>query len=457
MDKSPFQRVAGRDLGAEMCRGSSPRLWPPAAVVGSFCGNHARRLGAGWFLLLGLATVANGQEAVRLSMAGEAAAAAQRRANSTIGYYNLKLGPTAWNFNAGLGVDYNSNVNYTEDDPEADFVIRPTVGARMLWPVTDRNSINLNLSGGYSMYLTHSELSGPYMNPGSGLSFDLYVKDFLINFHDRFSIIEYSYQDPTLAGRGDYAYLENALGTSVLWDLNKVVLRFGYDHVNYVNLVSDNNQPDLATEVASLSAGYAPKADMLAGLEVGGGLLDYTGETTLYSNAKQWNVGGFYDAKMTEYMHLTAHVGYNVFSPESGQGTTSSQATPYQTEFGGIYAELDLTHRLNEYLSYTLSGGRTVDLYYYSGTAERYFARLSAGWKILRKVTLTTFLSYEHGTQLSGYAETWDLYGLGMSLERGITSKLFASLGYQYYPRQSDVQGRSYDVSIVSLNFNYRF
>ena len=125
MDKSPFQRVAGRDLGAEMRRGSSPRLWPPAAVLGSLCGNQARRLGVGWLLILGLATVADGQEAVRLSMAGEAAAAAQRRANSTIGYYNLKLGPTAWNFNAGLGVDYNSNVNYTEDDPEADFIFRP--------------------------------------------------------------------------------------------------------------------------------------------------------------------------------------------------------------------------------------------------------------------------------------------------------------------------------------------
>jgi hypothetical protein len=407
-------------------------------------------LGAGWLLLLGLATVADGQEAVRMSMAGEAAAAAQRRAASTIGYYNLKLGPTAWNFNAGLGVDYNSNVYNTEDDPEGDFIFRPNINARMLWPVTDRNSINLSLGTGYMMYLNHSDRDQLFLTPNSGLSFDLYVKDFLINFHDRFSITEYSYQDPSLA-RGSQNYLQNALGTSVLWDLNKVLLRFGYDHVNYVNLASDSLQPDLVSEVASLSAGYAPKAGMLAGLELGGGLLSYTGKGLLYSDAKQWNVGGFYEAQLSEYMHLTAHVGYSVFSPESSQRTT------FSTEFSGMYAQLDLSHRLNEYLSYTLSGGRMLNLYYYEGTAEEYFARLSAGWKILRKITLTTSLGYQHDTQLSGYPETWDAYSLGISLERGITSKLFASLGYQYYPRQSDRPNRSYEINIVSLNFNYRF
>jgi len=402
-------------------------------------------------LLLGLATVANGQEAVRLSMAGEAAAAAQRRAASTSGYYNLKLGPTAWNFGAGLGMEYNSNVNNTEDDPEGDLLFRPQINTRMLWPVTDQNSINLALGAGYWMYLSHSDLNRLFLTPDSGLSFDLYVKDFRINFHDRFSITEYSYQDPTLAGTGDYSQFENALGTWVLWDLNKALLRFGYDHVDYVSLASDSRQPDGTSEVASLSAGYAPKAGMLTGLEVGGGLLSYDGENTLYSNAKQWNVGGFYDAQMSEYMHLTAHVGYTVYTPETSQETT------YNTEFSGMYAELDLSHRVNEYLSYTLSGGRTVNLAYYGGTVEEYFVRLSAGWKILRKITLTTSLDYENGKQLSGYAETYDRYGLGISLGRPITSKLSASLGYQYYLRESDVPGRSYDLNIVRLDLNYRF
>ena len=78
-----------------------------------------------------LVTAARGQEAVRMSLASAEAAAARRRAASTVGYYNLKLGPTAWNFGAGLGVDYNSNVNYTESNPEGDFIFRPEIRTRM--------------------------------------------------------------------------------------------------------------------------------------------------------------------------------------------------------------------------------------------------------------------------------------------------------------------------------------
>jgi hypothetical protein len=412
---------------------------------------RVRVSGIAWLLFLGLAIVAQGQESVRMSMAGAAAAEAQRRAASTIGYYNLKLGPTAWNFGAGLGVDYNSNVNSTEDNPQGDVILRPQMNTRMLWPVTDRNSINLALGAGYSAYVSHTELDRLFLTPGSGLSFDVYAGDFWINLHDRFSITENSYQDPTVTGTGDYSQLQNALGTAVLWDLNKVVLKLGYDHVNYVSLASSGSQPDGMLEVASLTAGYAPKPGMLAGLEVGGGLISYTGDNVFYSSARQWNVGGFFDTSVSEHIHATAHAGYMAYYPESSRGTVSD------TDFNGVYAELDLSHRLNEYVSYTLSAGRTVNLVFYNGPYEGYYARLSADWRILRQINLTTSLGYEYGTQLSGVPETWDRYDVGVSLRRNITKKLWASLGYQLYLRQSDLPGRSYDLNVASLNFNYAF
>src|SRR6185503_5731717 len=46
--------------------------------------------------LISLAMAARGQEAVRMSMASAEAAEARRKAASMPGFYNLKLGPTAW-------------------------------------------------------------------------------------------------------------------------------------------------------------------------------------------------------------------------------------------------------------------------------------------------------------------------------------------------------------------------
>ena len=432
------------------------RSWPGLDQVKSD-GRRIWAAGLTWFLLLGLAMVAPAQEAVQMSMAGADAAAAQRKAASTIDYYNLKLGPTAWNFQAGLEADYNSNVNNTENNPEGDFIFRPQINTRMLWPLTEQNSINLVLGAGYSAYLKNQQLDQLFLTPGTGLSFDVYVGDFWINLHDRISITENSYQDPTVVGTGDYSQLQNALGTTVAWDLNKVVLKFGYDNVNYVTLMSNNGQtnnsgqPNGVSEVVSLSAGYALKPQMLAGLELGGDLIDYSGNNLPYSGAIQWNVGGFYDTPVSDYMHFTAHAGYTVYSPEANGIQTSA------TSFNGMYAQLDLTHRLNEYLSYTLSGGRMINLAFYGGTVDEYYARLSGSWNILHQVTLSTTLSYEYGTYLTGTTETYDRYGFGISLGRSITSKLSASLGYQFYLRQSDSPGQNYTLSVVSLYLGYRF
>jgi hypothetical protein len=403
-------------------------------------------------------TAARGQEAVRMSIASEQAAEARRKAATSVGYYNLQLGPTAWNFTAGLGMDYNSNVYLTEDNPQGDFILSPQINTRMQWPVSDQNSINLVLGGGYQAYVINPNLDRVFITPDSELSFDLYAGDFWINLHDRFSILENTYQDPTVVGSGNYSQLQNALGVATVWDLNKGIVKFGYDHVNYDSLNSDSSQsyggqPSGYSEVFSTSAGYALKPGMLLGLELGGSLITYTTTTTNtpYSSANQWNVGGFYDAPLTEYIHVTAHAGYTEYLPESG-GTTTTGG-----DFTGIYGQLDITHRLNQYVAYTLSAGRSIDGAYYGGAIDRYFVHWQADWRILQKLTLGTSFSFENGTQLVVGGETYDQYGPGISLSRPITAKLTGTLSYQPYWRTSNLSGRSYTLQVVSLRLNYTF
>ena len=203
----------------------------------------------------------------------------------------------------------------------------------------------------------------------------------------------------------------------------------------------------------STSAGYALRPGTLLGVEVGGSLINYTKTTTNtpYLNANEWNVGGFYDTQLSDYIHFTGHAGYSVYSPESsGAATTSS-------DFTGMYGQLDITHRLNQYVAHSLSGGRMVSIAFAGGTIDRYFVRWQANWKVLYKVTLSTSFSYEHGTQVYAGSETYDQYGPGISLSRAITAKLSSSLGYQYFWRDSNLAGRNYTVNVVSLNLTYTF
>jgi hypothetical protein len=328
----------------------------------------------------------------------------------------------------------------------------------MLWPVSDQNSLNLALGGGYSAYLQNPNLDRLFITPGSELSFDLYAGDFWINLHDRFSINEYSYQDPTVVGTGEYSQLQNALGVATTWDLNKTRVTFGYDHVNYNSLSGGNaqnytGQPSGCSEVFSTSAGYTLKPDMLLGVELGGSLINYSTTTTNqpYRNATEWNVGGFYDTPVSEYIHFTAHAGYTVYSPQSSGAPTSVD------RFNGMYGQIDIKHRVNQYVEQTLSGGRTLNVAFYGGTIDQYFARWQANWRIVRKLTLATSFTYYHGTQLIAGSETYDQYGPGISLSHPITTKLSSSLGYQFYLRESDLPGRNYTVNVVSLNLNYMF
>jgi len=403
-------------------------------------------------LLAGSLQAARGQDAVRMSIAGAQAAEAQRRAAATVGYYNLQLGPTYWNLGTGLGTQYNSNVNLTDTNPESDFIFTPQINTRMLWPVSDQNSLNLTLGAGYSAYVQNSKLDRAFITPGSALAFDLYIEDFWINLHDRFSILENPYQDPTVAGSGNYAQFQNAAGVTTVWDLNKVVLKSVYDHVDSMPINGSQGQSAVSEEVFSLWAGYTLKPKVLLGLAGGASLINQgnTSTSTGLGNGVQWNVGPFFEAQASEYIQVSVNAGYTGFVPESEGNINSS-------DLSGGYGQASITHRLNQYVSYSLAGGRILSLSLYGSASDMYFASLGASWNLIHKVSLATSFLYYHGTATSSYNETYDQYGPQVTLSRPLTRKLSSSLSYQFYLRDSNQANRNYTVNLVSLNLNYTF
>src|ERR1019366_4441712 len=132
-----------------------------------------------------------------------------------------------------LGIDWNDNINLVRTNALQDYIVRPTLGLGMSYPLTQHNLLRFDVTFGYQDYLEHSQYSTWYIQSGSALSFDIFIKDFRINLHDRFSYVQESSQQAAVANTGTYGTSQNTLGFNATWDLEDVTLNLGYDHQNY--------------------------------------------------------------------------------------------------------------------------------------------------------------------------------------------------------------------------------
>jgi hypothetical protein len=112
---------------------------------------------------------------------------------------------------------------------------------------------------------------------------------------------------------------------------------------------------------------------------------------------------------------------------------------------------------VNRFFNYSLSAGRSIDLYYTGQPYDRYTARWQPNWNFLRKYTISTPLWWEHGTEIYYQAASYDQYGAGIDIRRQLTQKLSSSISYQFVKETSGQPYLNYTDNIVSLNFSYRF
>lgn len=385
-----------------------------------------------------------------MSRAGEAAAEARRKASLAPDSYNFHLGPTAWEFGAGLDLEANDNIRFASGNRTSDLITRPQVNTRMVWPFSDKNSLNLALGAGYAVYALNPEFNRLFVSPGSDLSLDLYAGDLWINFHERLTITENAYEDPTVVDSADYSQLQNVSGLGATWDLNKLVITVGYDHVNYARVSGSGGLPDGDSDIFALSGGYRWKPETTLGLESGGGWIRYGGDNTALPEAVDWNLGAFAESQPMEYVKIRAAGGYTVYAPQTG-GTKASSG-----EFTGIYARLGLTHRINRHIEYNLNLSRSISFGFFAGTIDMYTASFEARWHLFQKLSVGTGFEFEHGSQLLVGRESFDRFGPRLSLERPITLKVSGALRYQYYQRRSDLPGGDYEINLLTLSIMYR-
>jgi len=405
--------------------------------------------GAVCIALMLAANAARAQEAVRASMAGQEAAEARKR-SLTGDNLNVKLGPVGLRFQSAFGIEATDNVRLVDDNPEADLILRPQINMFSAWQATEKNRLTLSLGVGYAKYINTPEYDGLFLTPGSDLSFDVYVKDFVINLHDRFSYSQDPISDATVSGTGNLSRFENTLGVGVMWDLNKVILRAGYDHLTYLATQSEFSYQSRASELFNASAAFVVNPFTLVGVEIGAGVTDYD-ENVLNDN-QHLSAGMFFSMKVSEYSNLRASLGYAHYTFDSLSGTNQSLAP-----IGSFYGDLSWQQRVNAAMTHSLSVGHSLQSGSFSDVTELTYLRYGAQWRLFRQTSLGASISYEQFTENAGSGESGSRYGFNLNLSRPWTRHWSSTLGYQVYLKNSDTPNQDYVQNRLVLDLIYSF
>lgn len=391
------------------------------------------------------------QDAVRPSLAGEEAAESRQQDIEHIPY-NLMTGPIRYRVSATFGVEYNDNINLSENNAESDFIVHPQVNIDAIWPVTQINTLRLDIGLGYAFYLDHSDqdTNGILLAPGSQIAFDIFVGDFRINFHDRFSLQQDPIDELQVSNVVDYGRFENAAGVSVMWDLNKIVLTLGYDHYTYISTTSAFDYLNRNADELVGSAAFALTNTTNVGLESTFVSTYYNQDVLNDSNT--YSFGAFVETQITNYLRLRAAAGYQMIDfDNTGSVFDSMDSNDY-------YANILITHRLNAAITQTLAAGHESQLGINSNFISLNYVRHTVTWNVIRDTLLTTELFYEDAQDSGGFiGEHLHRYGGALTVGYQLTPHVTLGLRYQYTKKDSNVPDRDYAQNRVSLDATYSF
>jgi opacity protein-like surface antigen len=401
--------------------------------------------------------MARSQDAVRPSLAGEQASEARQQDVERIPY-NLLAGPVRFRVSATMGVEYNDNINLADVNKQDDVILRPQIDFNAIWPVTEINTLRLDIGMSYAIYLDHSnaDTNGILISPGSQIAFDIFVGDFRINIHDRPSLQQDPISELALSNVVDYGRFENTAGVSVLWDLNKVLVTLGYDHYNYVSTVSDFDYLNRNAEELSGTVQVSVASNTGVGVESYAVFNNYSQD--VLNDSTSYAVGGFVETQLTNNIKVRVAGGYQAIDFDSGSVNFFGMPFADQKNVSDYYVNGLISHRINSAISQTISAGHENQFGVNSNAIELNYVRHTITWNIIRGTLISTEFFYEDATDSGGFIdEHLHRYGGAVTIGYQLTPHVTLGLRYQYTQKDSDVAFRDYKQNRVSLDGTYSF
>jgi hypothetical protein len=394
----------------------------------------------------------------RGSLAGERAAQELSR-SLTNEDYNIHLGQIRFQTQARLGAAYSDNVFSSGVNKKDDFIINPEVDLAALLPIGQFNSLRLSLGVSYEWFAKNHSLNSdvPLVNPDSELAFYLFIKDFRIKLHDKFSYQQTLSIDDQVGDQprvfnfndvGRFDRLDNFIGPTIDWDLNKVVLTFSYDHENFISTTERFKYLDRASEWFAFTANYLLGDKTKAGLEGIGGYHNYDTETVLNDNWRG-RFGPFAEVRLPKGLIARAGGGYEMARFDSSASAGN--------EYDHWYAYGKLSQETKWFI-HSLGAGHETLLGDNANNLRTTYVRYSLTTDVIRDVPIEGYLSANFSREFGGgFEEKFIQYLAGCRVGYQFHKYWRADVGYELFYKDSEFSDRTFHRNRVSLDLTFKF
>lgn len=365
--------------------------------------------------------------------------------------YTLKVGPVNLRADAEFNAEFNDNIGLSKNDRMADLILTPEANLHGHWDVSDLNTLAFNIGVGYQDYVFNSQFNDVFLSPDSEVSFNLFVGNCTINFHDQFSYE----QDPTevaqLSNQVRLSRFNNDAGVSAQWDLDTFMVEVDYDHSNlwvlqsfydYLTNQSDTFAPTITWKVnETLSTG------------VNASFADTRYEQSFENDNTSESLGPFVKASISNFLSVSGAAGLFLTQYDQGGGNqdTNSNLTSW-------YANLGINHQISSALSESLTAGKQYLPGLTSNFTQRVYINYSDNWNPTPQMGVNFSLFWENlQDSAAAFSENSNRYGVSLGLSDALTNHLNVNVGYQFLLKDANPSFLSYYQNQGTLGMQYNF
>ena len=370
--------------------------------------------------------------------------------------YNLKWGKLTGRLHASVVAEFNDNINLSSNNAVADIGIGPEVGIGFIYPISERNVLQLDLEAGYRWWMKSKSVSTLTISPKSlsRLDYYLYFDEGRINFHDIFyaqtSAVDFGAVNGTGGvNLGSFRRFVNTAGVMGDWrPVKQWVFYAGYDYTIDRSLTSSFRSLDRDDHTFTSGVNYIANSRLTVGA--------YSAFTySTYSQHVQndgWNftTGPRASYQLSKFVTLEASAGFTT-SDYFNTGTVLDNSN-----FNSVTYQAGIEHTINKDLKHALRGGRVLGLGYGSNFTDTYNIQYSFNWLARQGISVYGTFAYEDFT-VSNNGEEGQRYLFNIGTGYQITRQWNLGVNYAYALKESDVVGNDYTQNRLILELRRQF